>query len=248
MLKSLTTAAAIALTALPAFALDLDKMSEDERAAFRAEVRAYLLDNPEVIMEAVGLLEQREAEAAASHDIALVKAHSDAIFNDGYSYVGGNPDGDITLVEFVDYRCGYCRRAHDEVKKLVEKDGNIRLIYKEFPILGEGSLLSSRFAVAIKQLFGNEAYAEAHDTLISFKGDVTPTTLTRIADSLGHSASDVLNHMNSDQVTAEIRQTRDLANRLAISGTPTFVMQDQLLRGYLPYDNMAALVAEKRGN
>jgi len=247
MLKIIASAAtALCLASVPAQAFDLGDMTTDERAAFRSEIRAYLLDNPEVIMEAVALLERRESESAAAHDLALVQANAQDIFSDGYSWVGGNLDGDITLVEFVDYRCGYCRKAHAEVQKLVAADGNIRLIYKEFPILGEASLLSSRFAIAVKQIAGDDAYEGVHDALITFKGDITPTALTRLADSMGLDATAILDKMNDPSVTDEIQKTRALAGELKISGTPTFVMKDQLLRGYLPLESMTALVAEKR--
>ncbi|WP_093117900.1 DsbA family protein [Salinihabitans flavidus] len=230
----------------PATALDFDNLSEAERSAFRAEVRAYLLDNPEVIIEAVEQLESRQAQDQAAQDAALVSANAEDIFDDGYSWVGGNPDGDITLVEFMDYRCGYCRRAFPEVEELIASDGNIRLIVKEFPILGEDSMLSSRFAVAVKQMEGDDAYKSAHDALMTLKSEVTPTALERLADNLGMDANAILEHMDSPEVTEEIRQTRALAQRLQITGTPTFVMEDQLLRGYLPLDNMRALVAQKR--
>lgn len=247
-MKNLLTSSILALGVLsaPASAFDISSMSETERAAFRDEIRAYLLDNPEVIMEAVSLLEQRSAAAEAQQDLDLVSANTEEIFNDGFSWVGGNPDGDITLVEFVDYRCGYCRRAHSEVNQLIETDGNIRLIMKEFPILGEGSMLSSRFAIAVKQQLGDEAYKQAHDALITFKGDITDLSLTRISDSLGFDSDMLLAHMNTDDVTVEIRKTRELAQRLNITGTPTFVLEDQLLRGYLPLENMIALVDQKR--
>ncbi len=140
------TLTAIALLVAPASAADLTDLSEAERAAFRAEVRAYLMDNPEIIVEAVDLLKERTAQAQAQADDSLVKENADALFNDGYSWVGGNPEGDITLVEFMDYRCGYCRRAKPEVAKLLAADGNIRLIVKEFPILGEASMISNNFA------------------------------------------------------------------------------------------------------
>ncbi|MDV4143994.1 DsbA family protein [Shimia sp. FJ5] len=248
MFKTLTTAAFLGAAALPAAALDLNNLSDAERDAFRAEVRAYLLDNPGVIMEAVEILEKQQQAAASAHDFSLVKSNREAIFNDGYSFVGGNPEGDITLVEFVDYRCGYCRKAHDEVKQLVEMDGNIRLIYKEFPILGEDSLASSRFAIAVKQVAGDEAYALVHDALITFNGDVTETAMTRLSDALGFDTDAVLAQMQSESVTAEIAQTRALAQKLAISGTPTFVLEDQLLRGYMPLAGMQALVDEKRND
>ena len=248
MFKTLTTAAFLGAAALPAAALDLNNLSDTERAAFGAEVRAYLLDNPGIIMEAVDLLEKQKQAAAAAQDFSLVKANSDAIFNDGYSFVGGNPEGDITLVEFLDYRCGYCRKAHAEVKELIASDGNIRLIYKEFPILGEDSLISSRFAVAVKQVAGDEAYEMVHDALITFNGEVTETALTRLSDAFGLETDAILAKMDDESVTAEIAQTRALAQKLAITGTPTFVLEDQLLRGYMPLAGMQALVQEKRAD
>ncbi len=246
-MKTPILAAALAAFTLPAVALDLDKMSNAEREAFGDQVRAYLLENPQVIMEAVAVLEERQQAEQANQDFSLVSVNSDDIFEDGYSWVGGNPEGDITLVEFVDYRCGYCRRAHEDVKELISADGNIRLIMKEFPILGEDSLLSSRFAIAVKQLEGAEAYETVHDALITMTSSINQVTLTRLANSLGFDPTQILGHMESEDVTAEIQSTRELAQRLQISGTPTFVLQDQLLRGYVPLEGMQAMVSEKRG-
>jgi len=233
--------------ALPAFAFDLTQMTDEERASFRAEVRAYLLDNPQVIMEAVAVLEERQAMAQAHADLSLVAENAPDIFDDGYSYVGGNPNGDITLVEFIDYRCGYCKRAHDEVAKLLAADGNIRLIIKEFPILGDQSVLASRFAVATKKIAGPAAYKAIGDALMTQNANVTLRSLRRMASTLGLDTNAIEAHQNSEDVRREIAQTRALAQRLKISGTPTFVLQDELLRGYLPFDEMLALVNEKRG-
>ena len=238
---------AASLTAAPLAAVDLSTMTDEERAIFREEVRAYLMDNPQVIMEAVQALEDRQAQAQAQADFTLVSDNVADIFDDGYSWVGGNPDGDITLVEFIDYRCGFCRRAHAEVAKLLESDGNIRWIVKEFPILGEQSLLASRFAVATKQIAGDEAYEVIHDALMTMNSDVSERGLRRLANALSFDAEPIFAHMNSEDVTAEIRQTRALAQRLQISGTPTFVLQDELVRGFLPMDEMLRLVEEKRG-
>ena len=243
---ALCLAAILGLTTGMAQAADLDDLTEAEREAFRAEVRAYLLDNPEVIFEAVEIYEQRQAAQEAADDIALVAAYADEIFNDGYSWVGGNPEGDVTLVEFLDYRCGFCRRAVPELDKLLASDGNIRLIVKEFPILGEASVISSRFAVATRQVAGDEAYKQVHDALIAFSGEPTDVALGRIAEGLDLAAEAILAQMDSDEVSAELRATRDLAQRLNISGTPTFVLGDALLRGFLPADRMAAIVAEQR--
>lgn len=243
--------AAPALTALalltgPAQAFDPSAMTETERAAFRAEIRSYLLDNPEVILEAVRLLEQRQADAEAAADLALVKDNAEAIFNDGFSWVGGNPDGDITLVEFMDYRCGYCRKAVPEIARLLKEDGNIRFIVKEFPILGEASTLSSRFAVATRHVAGDAAYGQVHDALLELQGDVTEVVLRRLAEGLGLDADAILARMTAPEVEEELTKTRLLAQKLKISGTPTFVLEDELLRGYLPADQMMQIVAEKR--
>ncbi len=236
------------LTALPAQALDLETMSDAEREAFRAEIRAYLLDNPEVIMEAVAVLEQRQAEAQAQNDVELVKSNSEAIFNDGHSWTGGNPEGDITLVEFMDYKCGYCKRAFPEVNDLLEFDGNIKLIVKEFPILGEQSMLAARFAIATLQTQGDEAYEQVHDALMVFSGDINETALTRMAEGFGLDSAAITAHMDSDEVNTVIAENRALAQRLNISGTPSFVMNDQMLRGYLPLDEMQRVAAEIRKN
>jgi len=108
------------LLASQSFALDLSKMSDKERALFQKEIRLYLLENPEIIMEAVEVLRQKEQQAAIQSDFELVKNYKRAIFDDGYSFIGGNLDGDITLVEFVDYKCGYCKKAHGEVEKTTQ--------------------------------------------------------------------------------------------------------------------------------
>ena len=247
MKRLIATTALLGSLATGAFAADLKEMTDAERALFRAEVRSYLMENPEVIMQAVEVLQQREQQQQLRADFDLVTENAEAIFNDGYSYVGGNPDGDIVLVEFLDYRCGYCRKAHDEVAELLEKDDNIKLIVKELPILGDASVLASRFAVAVKQVAGDESYKAVGDALMSFKGDVTMPSLQRLGKTFGLDMEAIEARMNSDEVTAEISQTRALASVLAITGTPTFVMKDEMLRGYLPLEQMQAIVADKRG-
>jgi protein-disulfide isomerase len=221
-------------------------MTGAERDAFRAEVRAFLLENPEVLMEAIGVLEAREAEAQAAADVAAVRDNAQAILDDGHSWVGGNPEGDVTLVEFMDYRCGYCRQAFAEVEALVAEDGDIRLVLKEFPILGEQSEAASRFAVAVQQLHGDEAYKDVHDALFALRGDVTPEALARLAEGLALAAQPVIDRMGAPEVTAVIEENRALAQTLRISGTPTFVLGDRMLRGYLPLDEMRARVEAER--
>lgn len=237
------TACLIATTAL---AGGLGDMTDAERLAFREEVKAYLLANPEVIVEAMTILQTREDVAAADRDKSLLQTNADALFKSPTDWVGGNPDGDITLVEFMDYRCGYCRKAHDEVNELVKSDGNIRYIVKEFPILGEGSLLSSQFAIAIRLIHGDDAYKAAHNALITLRGDATLETMTRLATDLGHDPAPILDKMKTDEVMAVIKANHALADVMAISGTPTFVIGDQLLRGYVPLADMQVIVKDAR--
>lgn len=246
-LKHWIAGAALAITAGAATADGLTDMSTAERDSFRAEVRAYLLEHPEVLMEAIRVLETREAQAQAASDSTLIETNRDDLFADAASWVGGNPDGDVTLVEFIDYRCGYCRRAHNEVAELVNGDGNIRFVVKEFPILGEQSLISSRFAVAVLQVAGPDAYKTVHDTLITLRGELDDDALRKLALGLELDADAVLAQMDSPEVTQVLEDNRALAQRLKINGTPSFVVQDELLRGYLPLSQMQTLVAGKRG-
>ncbi|OUD08650.1 disulfide bond formation protein DsbA [Marivivens niveibacter] len=246
-MKRLAFALALGL-ASPALSTDLTAMSDTERDAFRAEIRAYLLDNPEVLMEAIGVLENRQAAAEAAADQQMAINNLDLIQNDPGSWVGGNPDGDITVVEFLDYRCGYCKRAFDEVEQLISTDGNIRLVIKEFPILGEQSTLASQFAVSVLQLHGDDTYKFVHDTLMTMRSDITPDVLSQIASTVGLDPAPIFEHMSSDEVTNVLRTNMELAQRLNISGTPTFVIEDELVRGYVPLDTMIAMVDAQRAD
>lgn len=247
---TLARSAALLLAMSPAAIADTDmtRLNEAERAAFRDEVRAYLLDNPEVLMEAIGVLEQRQAEAQSADDASLLQVNAAAIYDDPTSFVGGNPDGDITVVEFADYNCGYCKKAHPEVTELLQSDGNIRFIVKEFPILGETSVLASRFALAVREVAGDDAYENVHDALMEGRGKITDGKLDKMARDMGLDVNAVRAEMGSDKVNAILTENHALAQRLQISGTPTFVIGDQLLRGYAPLDAMREIVAQTRSD
>jgi protein-disulfide isomerase len=237
-IATLTTAC----LALPVHA----EMTAEDRDSLRAEIRAYLIENPEVLVEAMDVLQVREEEAALERDALLIQTRASDIFASPADWVGGNPEGDITLVEFMDYRCAYCRKAHEEVKELVTSDGNIRYVVKEFPILGEASLLSSQFAIAVRLLHGDEAYKAAHDALIALRGEPTAETLGRLATDLGHDPAPILDRMGTDEIREIITANHALADVMEISGTPTFVLKDQMLRGYVPLEDMRGIVAEAR--
>ena len=249
----------VGLASLPAFAEDLPQtatvpgaakttMTDAERQAFRDEVRAYLLEHPEVLIEAMDVLQKREEDAALARDVQTVSTHSDTIFNNPNDWVGGNPNGDITLVEFMDYRCGYCHKAYSEVDELIKSDGNIRFVVKEFPILGEASTLSAQFAIALRQLHGDEAYGRAHDALMTLRGEPTPETLARVASDLGLDPKPILDRMGSPEVQAVIQANYALAEQMEITGTPAFVMKDTVMRGYAPLETMRDFVKDARAD
>ena len=247
-MRLVSSIAALMLSTTSVMAVDLDAMTDGERDAFRSEIRAYLLENPEVLMEAIGVLENRQAQAEALRDAQMAQVNYNELTNDGFSFQGGNPEGDVTIIEFIDYRCGFCRRAHPEVAELVETDGNIRVITKEFPILGEQSLLASRFAVATKLLEGDEAYKDISDALIALRSDVSNASLSSLATAYGLDGEAIFAHMNSPEVGQILAANRALGDRMQITGTPTFVFGDQMVRGYVDLAQMRQIVAEERND
>ncbi|NBB98776.1 MAG: thioredoxin domain-containing protein, partial [Alphaproteobacteria bacterium] len=190
--------------------------------------------------------ERRNAEAQGDMDVALVEANAEALFNDPMSWVGGNPEGDVTLVEFLDYKCGFCKRALPEVEALLEQDDNIRVIVKELPILGPESELAARFAISVLDLAGPDAYDSVHVEMMGYDGAITPEYLEEIAGDQDLALEEIVAHMDSDTVTSVIDNNRALAQRLQISGTPTFVMGEQMIRGFVPADAMLEAAAVAR--
>lgn len=237
---------ATSLYATTALAGGLGEMTAEERTLFGEEVRAFLLENPQVLVEAMDELQRRDEVAATERDAQLLKSNAAALFADTDDWVGGNPAGDVTLVEFMDYRCSYCRKAFAEVNELVKSDGNIRYILKEYPILGEGSTMSSQFAIAVRMLHGDDAYKAAHNALMTLRGEPTPDVLARLAGELGHDPAPLMAKMASPEVKAVINSNLELAQTLQISGTPTFVINDTMLRGYVPLTDMRSIVADQR--
>lgn len=237
--------AALLMTATPALAFDPGAMSGAEKEAFGGAVRDYLMENPEVLIEAMNALEQRRLADEAQNDAAMIAQLSDQIYDDGFSWIGGNPEGDVTVVEFIDYRCGVCRQAFPHVEEVLANDSNVRLILKDFPILGEESDLAARFAIAVKQIEGDDAYKSVHDHFYSMRGNVTLDGLKTTATDMGFDAEAIVAAMNSDEVTNVLRENARLAQALNISGTPSFIIGDTLLRG-MPQAGIAPVIEAAR--
>lgn len=223
----------------------LTDMSEADREKLRIEIRAYLLEHPEVLYEAIQILEDRRKADSQKADANLIAQNRKAIFNDGVSWVGGNPDGDVTLVEFSDYRCGYCKRAHPDVRALLESDPNLRYVVKEFPILGPDSTVAARMALAALQL-DPQRYGALNDALMRFDGTLTEPIAYQIAAHVGYDIAALKAAADDPEIDARIADTYGLARTLGLEGTPSFIIGNRIIRGYLPLEALQAAVAEAR--
>ncbi|MZR30356.1 DsbA family protein [Sneathiella litorea] len=244
-LSSLSIFSLVALIGLIAFgayqyAMTKPVVSEEE---FGARVRAYLLSNPQVLREVIAELSKQEEKVAAAEQENLISSLAKDLKEDGYSFVAGNPDGDVTIVEFFDYRCGYCKKSFPEVMKTVEMDGNIRLVLKEFPILGADSFLASQAAIASLE---QNKYFEFHTALMESRGGVTIEGIRSIAADIGLDVEKLEADMKKDEVREVVEKNYELAKQLGISGTPAFVIGDQFVPGALSTEQMLQLVAEVR--
>lgn len=222
------------------------RLQTADRDILHAEIRNYLLEEPEIIMEAIRILEQRRVVDEAQAETQMVATNSDAIFNDGHSFVGGNPEGSVTMVEFLDYRCGYCKRAHNEVAALLKDDGDIRLIVKEYPILGPDSIATSELAIATKISQGDEAYKRFADALMAYDGPVTDAGMDRVAKSASIDIAETRAALEDPEVKRHITANHELGRTLSVSGTPTFIIGNKFVRGYLPLAQMAEAVELSR--
>lgn len=200
-------------------------MSKEE---FEDRVRDYLLENPEVLAEALGRLEQRELEAQRETVKSIVKIRADDLYGDPDSPVAGNADGNVALVEFFDYNCPYCRRVTPTVEKAIAADPELRVVYKEFPILGAGSIAATKAALAARQ---QNKYAEIHDAFMAHKGKLDESSVIKVAASIGLDIEQLKTDMEDDKITKAISRNHDLARALHITGTPGFIIGDQLIPG-----------------
>jgi protein-disulfide isomerase len=215
----------------------------EERQEIRRLVREYILDNPEVIMEAVQILQERRRQEAESQRKQALQAHAEALRDPGALPVLGNPDGDVTVVEFFDYRCPYCQRLTDMLLETVEEDGNVRLVLKEYPILSEASEVAARAAIAAAQ---QGRYAEFHRALMTDIQTVNRNSVLRLAEMMGLDVQQLKADMDSETVTRTLQKTRQLGQALQISGTPAFVIGDTVVPGALDRARLEELIAQAR--
>jgi protein-disulfide isomerase len=205
-------------------------------------VKNYLLENPEVIFEAVRRMETKENDQRMSRMKEGAKKYAADLFNRPDAIVAGNPNGDVTIVEFFDYKCGYCRKIVPELSQLIKQDGNIRLVMKEFPILSRDSEMAARAAVAsVKQ----GKYWDFHIALMS-ADEITQESVMAIAKGVGIDTVKLAADMAAPSSSDVISRNHELAQKLGIEATPTFYIGDTPYAGALPLSELKAAVAAAR--
>ncbi|WP_374375793.1 DsbA family protein [Dongia sp.] len=215
-----------------------------QKQAIEEIVRAYLLENPEVIKEAIQALQAKEQAAEANQQAGALAANKDSLFADPLAPIAGNPIGDATIVEFFDYKCPYCKRVTPALADLLAEDKGVRIVFKEFPILGESSVVAARAALAaVKQ----DRYLDIHNALMAHRGDFDEAAITAIATELGLDVERLKADMKAPEIDQQLKANHELALTLGIRSTPTFVIGDQIVPGAMSIDDMKALIADFRG-
>lgn len=237
--------AGLALAALPFAAQPGAADTALPRAEVEAIVKEYLLANPEVIAEAMQALEKKQAAEAAAEQARVIQKSGSILFDSTRQVVLGNPKGDVTIVEFFDYNCGYCKRAMADMIGLVERDPQLRVVLKEFPVLGPGSTEAAKVAVAVNRI-APEKYLDFHRKLMSTRGQIDGAKATEAATSVGIAAAALEKAMADKEVAATLEEVYGLASLLGVTGTPSWVIGNEVVAGAIGIPKLQARIADAR--
>jgi protein-disulfide isomerase len=226
----LAACASIALSA-PQPANAQQSFSADQRTALEAIVKEVLLKNPEIIQEALVELERRQQQAQVDAQKQVLVTERAAIFDAPKNAIAGNPQGDVTLVEFFDYNCGFCKRSLVDLQELIKGDPKLKVVLKDFPVLGADSVEASRVAIAVKNQLKGEKYWNFHVALMSVRGRVNGAKALEVAKEQGANLDQVRKDMESAETRAAIEETVVLGDRLGLTGTPAFIIADEIVFG-----------------
>jgi len=221
------------LLALPAAApVRAQSFTGEQRGEIERIIREYLLSHPELLQELMTELEKQQTAADAAKHRAAVQEYSAALFSSPRQVTLGNSQGDVTVVEFFDYNCGYCKRAMADMLDLM-KDGKIKFVLKEFPVLGEGSVQAAQVAAAVRMQdkSGGKKYLEFHQKLLSGRGQADKTRALAVAKEVGFDVARIEKDMASDEVKAQIEESFKLAEALGLNGTPSYVVGSDVVVG-----------------
>jgi protein-disulfide isomerase len=217
-------------------------MSQEQKTAYQAVIREYLLDNPEIIREAISVLRKREAEAAAQQVKEAVQSLSGELLGAPLSPVIGNPKGDVTIVEFFDFRCGYCKRVKAVVNEVVKTDPQVRVVFKQLPVLGPESMYAAKAALAAQKQGKYEVF---HDALME-ESQLDEATVNAVAQKLGLDFEQIKRDMAGADVLHEIDANIKMSATLGINGTPGFVVGNSVAPGALDLDGLRHFVSTAR--
>lgn len=247
MIVRLFTSAALAALVVcgagGAHAQDAQQFTPKQVEAIEKIVQDYLLTHPEIIPQAISALQEKERMAQETEAQRYLNDKGGEIFKDPAAPVLGNPDGDVNVVEFVDYNCGYCKAVHAAVKDAVKADGKVRLIYKELPILGETSVVAARAALAANM---QKKYAEFQEALIKNRGPLSEDAIMKIAEQTGLDMEKLKADMASPDVEAALQKNQIQARNLAIRGTPSFIVGSRVIYGAVDKGTLKQLIDQSR--
>ena len=236
------------LFALPAAAAaQTSSFSTDQRREIEGIVKDYLLRHPEVLQEVMTELDKRQQEAETEKHRVAVKEHNATLFRSPHQVVLGNPRGNVTMVEFFDYNCGYCKHALSDMLELLKTDPDLKFVLKEFPVLGEGSVEAAHVAVAVRmQDATGKRYIEFHQKLLGGRGQADKARALAVAKELGFDMARIEKDMGSDEVKKTIDENLKLADAIGVSGTPTYVVGDEVVVGAVGLDTLKEKIAAER--
>ncbi len=221
-------------------------VSDAQRKSFEAIIKSYILANPEVVEEALQELDRRKQTAQKSAQDATLMSEKEALFNASHSAVVGNAKGKLTLVEFFDYNCGYCKKAALDVDQLIKKDPELRVVLKDFPVLGPDSVEAHEVALAVKnQLSGNQYWA-FHMKAMALKGTVGKTRMLEVAKDSGVDMVKLTNDLQSKEQRALLSQNIALGDKLGLTGTPSYVIDKEVLFGAVGLDTLSETIKNVR--
>ena len=234
--------------ALPAAApAQAQSFSADQREEIGHIVKDYLLAHPEVMQDVMAELEKRQQNAEAEKHRAAVAQNKATLFSSPHQVVLGNPQGNITMVEFFDYNCGFCKRALSDMLDLIKNDNNLKFVLKEFPVLGEGSVEAARVAVAARmQDASGKKYVEFHQKLLGSRGAADKMRALAVAKEVGFDMARIEKDMGSDEVKKTIEENMKLADALGVSGTPSYVVGEEVVVGAVGIDALREKINAER--
>jgi protein-disulfide isomerase len=244
-LALLGAATLVGALVLPSIGQAQSTFDAQQRQVIEQIVKDYLLKNPEVLQEAMTELERRQQEAQKTAQATALQDEREKLLSPRNTVVG-NLSGDITLVEFFDYNCGYCKRALGDLKALIKADPKLRVVLKDFPVLGPESVEASRVGLAVRQQLQGDRLFEYHTKLLETRGPVNGARALAVAREMGLDVERIKTEMESPEVRAALQENVGLGDKLGLSGTPTFVVGDAVFSGAVGADPLRQAVASVR--